>query len=184
MPRKRIPVTMAEKMDMAKLLIGDADFVIVPFANDYLATSRGEVISLTKRIPFFMKPITMGLYTGLQLKRNSGEIKKEYLHRIMLRSFIGEPESGLHGAHLDGNKSNNAISNLTWATAKENNSHKLLHGTDGNGERNGMAKLTQKLVDEMRDVRKDSNMPFHMIAGLFNVSTMTAFRAVTGRAWK
>ena len=43
-------------------------------------------------------------------------------HRMMLNAWIGERQN-LVVNHKDGNKQNNALSNLEWCTVAENNAH-------------------------------------------------------------
>lgn len=52
------------------------------------------------------------------------------VHRLVALAFIGEPPTPKHEvAHGDGVKTNNAPSNLRWATKRENEADKLLHGS-------------------------------------------------------
>ena len=46
-----------------------------------------------------------------------------YIHRIVASEFINNPENKRTVNHKDGNKSNNHIDNLEWATYRENNRH-------------------------------------------------------------
>lgn len=52
-------------------------------------------------------------------------IDKYALHRIVAFTFIPnpDPETKLFVNHIDGNKTNNAVSNLEWVTCAENNLH-------------------------------------------------------------
>ena len=53
-----------------------------------------------------------------------------YVHRVVLSAFGGMPPTPQHcAAHSDGDRTNNAASNLRWATRKENERDKLNHGT-------------------------------------------------------
>lgn len=55
--------------------------------------------------------------------------KKSYpLHRVIASAFIPNPENKPEVNHIDGNKSNNAVSNLEWVTRKENMQHALKTG--------------------------------------------------------
>lgn len=48
-------------------------------------------------------------------------------HRMMLNAWIGERQN-LVVNHKDGNKQNNALSNLEWCTVAENNAHAISTG--------------------------------------------------------
>lgn len=48
------------------------------------------------------------------------------VHRLILRTYRGEPEEGQHGNHIDGDITNNALTNVEWVTPAENNVHATL----------------------------------------------------------
>ncbi len=69
--------------------------------------------------------------------------KNHYVHRLMAFAFIGSPPGdGYQVAHWDGDKTNNHVSNLRWATSSENNRDQR--------RLDAHPKLTQKQVDEIR----------------------------------
>ena len=55
-----------------------------------------------------------------------------YIHRIVANTFIPNPENKSTVNHIDGDKRNNHISNLEWATYSENFQHALKLGLINN----------------------------------------------------
>ena len=62
------------------------------------------------------------LRTTLQ---KDGKQKQDYIHRIVAKAFIPNPENKPTVNHIDGDKDNNRVSNLEWATYLENNLHAI-----------------------------------------------------------
>jgi hypothetical protein len=67
---------------------------------------------------------------------------RAYVHHLVLEAFVGPRPAGDQAAHGDGDRLNNVLGNLRWATPKENNGDKRSHGTAMLGTRNPMGAKT------------------------------------------
>jgi hypothetical protein len=94
------------------------------------------------------------------------------VHRLVLTAFVGPCPDGMECRHLDGNPSNNRIENLVWGTQAENQADRIRHGTSNLGERNGLAKLTEANVREIRKLL-GQGVPGMTIGRLYGVSQTT-----------
>lgn len=79
-------------------------------------------------------------YKSITLSFN-GKRKTYLVHRLVAEAFIDNPLNKETINHIDGNKTNNAVSNLEWATVKENQTHKWRIGL-ANNLRNSKGQFT------------------------------------------
>jgi hypothetical protein len=148
----------------------------------YRVHDDGRVISMVNRNERTLSPIRMGNYRGLQLVDADGALRKVYLHRLVLEAFVGAPPVGQEARHLDGDRTNNAASNLAWGSRSENMRDKERHGTAPRGERHPSAKLTDEIVLRMREMHA-AGVSITTLCREFSVSRMTCWRAATGASW-
>jgi len=79
------------------------------------------------------------------------------LHRLIAFAFIANPENKEHVNHKDGNKLNNKLSNLEWATSSENNFHKYKIGLGNNYTRKiGQYDLEGNLIKQHNSIASAS----------------------------
>ena len=94
--------------------------VIDNFPN-YTISITGEIINITTGYIKKAWQCKNGyLYVDLQ---HVGYKLKFPLHRLIATHFIPNPENKRTVNHIDGNKLNNTINNLEWATDSENIQH-------------------------------------------------------------
>jgi hypothetical protein len=106
----------------------------------YEVSNLGNIRSLTRFVPYGrhqgmtytgrdIKQFVSNKYLSVKLSR-SGVTKTIYTHELVLLAFEGarpEMTERCEIRHLDGDKFNNALSNLKYGTTKENAADRKLH---------------------------------------------------------
>jgi hypothetical protein len=124
-----------------------------------------------------------GGYMLVSLQLKPGWKKTFQVARLVCRAFNGEPPSPrLHCAHLNGVRNDNRPENLAWATPRENEAHKLLHGTKLRGERHHCAKLTAEQVEAIRRAPRTFGSGVEL-AEKYGVSTTQICSIRKGQSW-
>lgn len=115
--------------------------------------------------------------------------KKYLVNRAVYFSFNKKevPRKKYHVAHVDGNRSNNKISNLIHCSAKQNASHKVKHNTLLRGEKIKNSKLKLEDVNFIRSKfkrisSKKSNLIF--LSKKFNVTESCIHKILKKQTWK
>jgi hypothetical protein len=116
-------------------------------------------------------------YLQLCLYDNGHRVRSEYVHSLVARSFLGPCPDGMEVAHNDGDRLNNRVSNLRYATRKDNHADKRLHGTQPSGERHPKCRLTDDDIAEIR-VSRRSGKSVRDIADEFDISDRYVRRIV------
>ena len=89
-------------------------------------------------------------YYVATIYRDDGLVRVRTVHRMVLEAFVGPCPEGMECCHEDGDKSNNRLSNLYWGTHKENSDDSVRLNLTTKGTKNGMAKLSEFDVIEIR----------------------------------
>lgn len=149
---------------------GDA----IEFQADYQVSNRGRIRSFKcGKITILKLHDDGGGYLCVQFKNGDNE-KQFKVHRLVAQAFIPNPENKPEVNHRNknGDKHNNCVSNLEWATRSENMQHAYDMGLSKRGCENWQAKLTAEQVREIRRdcVPCDRKKGFKVFAEKFNVS--------------
>lgn len=67
-------------------------------------------------------------YYSYRYRDINGKSKTQYIHRLVAMHFINNPHEYEQVNHIDGNKSNNIVTNLEWCTGKQNMEHASKNG--------------------------------------------------------
>lgn len=160
---------------------------VLGYESLYYVDSNGNVYSKRKwngkanRI--LKKTINNYGYDRVSLTDLDGKTKGITVHKIVTTSFIGERPIGMQVRHLDGNKTNNKLSNLCYGTALENANDRLIHGRTCIGEQIGSSKLSKHDVLYIKsNFKKRGDMV--KMAKKFNVSCANIYMIINGKSRK
>lgn len=114
---------------------------VIGFEGRYEISSYGRVKSLgrwinpnSKQKAYYIAEKMLKLnkdtrgYLFVMCSKNS-QTKRMYVHQAIAHSFIGSQEKGIEVRHLDGNKLNNTLENITYGTKSDNMRDAVRHGT-------------------------------------------------------
>lgn len=143
--------------------------------SDYDITTSGEVINNHN-----------GRHVKAQMNgkgylRVSIGGKLQFVHRLVAEKYIPNPESKPQVNHIDGNKLNNSVDNLEWATNLENRRHAVENNLHLKGEKCPYAKLTASDVDF---IRKHTELNTVQLAEMFHISHSYVRSIRNNRSWK
>lgn len=126
--------------------------------KSFVSTFNGvNVKSMKERI---LKPLPSGGgYVRVRLTNGGNKGRFYLIHRLVMIAFVGGDAGKLQVNHINGNKTDNRLQNLEWASQSENVHHAYKHGLMkpcDNGLKKRIAALRDGEVigefDSMRDM--------------------------------
>ena len=155
---------------------------VVGFEGFYMVSDKGNVKRIAgpagKRINRMLKPFDSRGYPLVRLCI-SGVESDRYIHRLVLRAFVGPAPSGHETNHKNGIRDDNALGNLEWVTRSENCKHRCnVLGSKPTGPR----KLAAEDVLAIRRLKTPHNT--EKLAGQFGVHWSTIYSIVNRNTWK
>lgn len=121
--------------------------VIDGIPTDYMISSLGRVKTSTGKIYYGTgKSGNNYRYTSIA---NISERKTQLVHRLVATAFIPNPENKSEVNHINGDKTDNRVCNLEWATRQENADHAAANNLMRCGEAVIGSKLKESQVHEI-----------------------------------
>ncbi len=160
------------------------------FEGFYQISASGRVKSVTRVVngrTYHTRNMKISVqrqgYLGLGLHRE-GVGTSVLIHRLIAQAFIPNPNKLAEVLHIDGNKRNNCIDNLVWASksdVQKNNWEKGFMNSmnHSRGEHRHMAKLTNKKVQEILKSADSTQQ----LAKQYGVSISTIKKVRQRRTW-
>jgi len=166
---------------------------VVGYEGTYEVSNLGNIRRLTMRggralmIPRKIKPWLTHGYPTVKLSLPNKRVDKK-VSILVLRSFVGPRPAKTHGinryevSHLDGDRSNDRLTNLAYESSKDNAQRRILHGTSGRGEQNSTHKFTITQVRQMRKLRL-AGWDYSKIAAKFHNRRDYIYLICTRKRW-
>lgn len=118
------------------------------------------------------------LHTTGYWRINLGRKNRYYVHRLVAAAHIPNPQNKPYVDHIDGDRTNNHVSNLRWVTGKEN----ALYGGDRHGFAGQIAAAKSAAVHPSRalEYKKllSAGLSLREIARRYNTSHSSISRAI------
>ena len=153
------------------------------YENLYEISNYGRVKSLRSG-KILKKRLTYDGYVRVTLTYNQ-QAKDFRVHRLVAEHFIPNPDNKETVNHIDGNKENNHVSNLEWATRSEQLIHSYQLGLKQAqiGTSNCQSKLSEDDVRTIRNLHNEG-ISYSKLAKQFKVHKTTIANVVKRRAYK
>jgi hypothetical protein len=175
---------MKEQTEVWKVIPGHEAYEVSNFGRvrSWYKGGRGNYRRATPAI------ISGGvLKNGYRLFSLAPGRQQRYAHRLVALAFLGPCPPGMQVNHIDGNKTNNHLSNLEYVTPREN----ILHSVHvlGNkpprrvGKSYGAAKLTEAQVKEIRAEYDGKHGRCSELARKYGVSSQAVWNILNGKTW-
>lgn len=135
---------------------------------NYIVSNTGRVRRINAKKDHSTREKKGYLVTDLY---ENGERSTERVHILVAEAFIPNPESKPEVNHEDGNKHNNAVSNLSWATKKENCEHAW---------RTGLARPSYGMLGKSNPNGGRKGKPFRIVETGETFNTLKECAELTG----
>lgn len=119
----------------------------------------------------------VGLYKG-------GKVTTKYVHHLVYYSFVKVTTVGKELNHIDGDKTNNILSNLELVTPSQNTLHAYKNNLAKKGERHYLSKLKTSEVIEIKKDYDNKKCTQVELAKKYNVTRQAIHAIVRGKTWK
>lgn len=147
------------------------------YEGAYMVSSSGKVKSARTNSLLSLHIRGKG-YLGASLRG-----KTFLVHRLVAMAFLPNPENHKTVNHKDGNRSNNYLSNLEWASYKENNEHGIKRNA-WYGENRDNSKLDWMRVLTIRTFKGRKGFMQRYFSSLYGVSEKAIQQVNNETTWK
>lgn len=110
--------------------------------------------------------------------------KKYTVHKLVASAFLENPNELPQIDHVNGIKTDNRAENLEYVSARENTIRSVFLGLKPHGEKHKLHKLSQKNVDDIRELYSSGKYSQRKLSEMFGVSGCTIGRILRNETWR
>ena len=174
------------------MIVDEVELKIIPRFPNYAISKDGRVWSKTRednrghrQEGQWMKSAALkSVYVDINLHQ-LGIRHTLKIHSLILETYVGPCPTGMECRHLNGIRGDNRLDNLCWGTRSENQKDRIQHNTSNRGERNGLAKLTERDVRMIVYIYQTGLFSTQEeIANIFNINQGTISGVIHRKSWK
>lgn len=159
----------------------------------YQVSNFGRVKSLARyRIGSYGKPQKVYEKILKQTIMNNGYLtvvlsnnkiyKQKLVHRLVAETFILNLENKKEVNHINGDKTNNHVTNLEYVSHHDNQKHASINNLMAVGEKHGRHKLIENDVLEIRKLK--GILSYSKISKKYNISIAMISLIINNKNWK
>ena len=157
---------------------------VVGYEDYFMACSNGDIFS--KRTNKILKQTTLKSGYATIATKIGGRQGKNIcfrVHRLIALTFIPNPNNKDFVNHIDGNKLNNNVDNLEWATPSENTIHAVKTGllVLPKGHEVSTAKLTKEQVLQIRSLA--GKYTIRDLGKMYNINHASISRIINNKMY-
>lgn len=123
-------------------------------------------------------------HLSVRLSDENGKVTSVYVHRLVAKAFIPNPNNLPNVCHKDDNPKNNKVSNLFWGTHQDNINDKMKKGRQARGESSGHSKLKNEQVLTILREYTGKRGEQTRLAEKFNVTPQAIWSLINKEIWK
>lgn len=151
--------------------------------SGYQISNKGNVISFRKKKPklmaLYLNPNNKG-YSQVFLKGDDGKSKLVYVHRLVAKAFIPNPE-GLkevnHKKPVTLQQCDNSVENLEWSSHSHNMKHKAMCGNYHHQV------LSYEDVEKIREMYASGNWTQKELCDIFGYKQPNMSKLINNKIW-
>jgi len=143
----------------------------------------GKEINITKEGKVFVNGKEKPIFdNGSGYKFVCLEGRNQYVHRLVGKKYVPNPDNKEQINHRDCDKSNNHYENLEWVSNQENRDHAILNKLWGKNILE-KRKLTDEQAQQVREMYVKNVISAKKIGMLFNVSKSTILSIINNKSY-